>query len=112
MPGAGDSPWVTEWLVASDGSRFVGGSIAAKAWNRSVETVKKWEYRGVIPRTPFDWRGRRAYTVEQVERIAEILDSHGALTWPITRAVRVDEIHRQASELHQELVGKHHQVRT
>lgn len=103
-PAADDPPWVTEWLLAANGDRFVGVSSAALAWNRSVETVKKWEYRGVMPRTPFDWRGRRAYTVEQVEGIAEILDRYGVLSWPIVATTKTATISREAEELQSRLI--------
>lgn len=103
-PEAGDPPWVTEWLIAANGDRFVGVSSAALAWNRSVETIKKWEYRGVIPRTPFDWRGRRAYTVEQVEGTAEILHQHGVLTWPIVATTSTQEIFREVEGLHRDVL--------
>lgn len=106
-PEADDPPWVTEWLLAADGDRFVGVSSAALAWNRSVETIKKWEYRGVIPRTPFDWRGRRAYTVEQVEGIAEILDRYGALTWPIVAATKTVKISSEADQLQRRLLSEY-----
>ncbi|MEI2730132.1 MAG: hypothetical protein V9E85_13620 [Candidatus Nanopelagicales bacterium] len=98
---------MTEWLLAANGDHFVGVSSAAQAWNRSVETIKKWEYRGVIPRTPFDWRGQRAYTVEQVEGIAEILDRYGALTWPIVAATKTVKISRESDRLQQRLVSEY-----
>ena len=106
-PEADDPPWVTEWLLAANGDRFVGVSSAALAWNRSVETIKKWEYRGVIPRTPFDWRGRRAYTVEQVEGIAAVLDTQGALAWPIVATTKTAAIFRQVDELQRALVDEY-----
>ena len=107
-PDAGDPPWVTEWLLAANGERFVGVSSAALAWNRSIETIKKWEYKGLLPRTPFEWRGRRAYTVEQVEGTAKILDDHGALTWPIRHQTDTDSITRRIVTLHRELLDEYH----
>ena len=62
---------------------------------------------GSHPRTPFDWRGRRAYTVEQVGAIAEILDRYGALTWPIVAATKTVKISSEADQLQQRLASEY-----
>ena len=78
-------PWVTEWLLAVT---VIALLVSRLPPLHGTGRSKRSEVGvpGVIPRTPFDWRGRRAYTVEQVGAIAEILDRYGALTWPNCRS--------------------------
>jgi len=59
---------ITLVINGEDYETFSIGELARRL-NRKSQTVRKWEYEGIIPEALRDPTGRRVYTLEHVEAI-------------------------------------------
>lgn len=67
-----------EAIKLEGGGEIVGFTIRALASyvGRGIQAVNAWHKRGVLPDTPYrDARGKRRYTIEQMEAVRRILGS-------------------------------------
>lgn len=74
--------------------------------NRTTQTIRKWEVKGVLPNATFRFKGKRFYAEEQIRTICKVAKEcnikQGASLTLTNFSIRVKE---ELAEVNKELLG-------
>ena len=69
---------------------------------RGVQTIRKWEIGGIIPKTPFTVKGRRMYSKEHIACILQAAEtSHICMGSNISETGFSNKVYREFQKLNQ-----------
>lgn len=69
--------------LEADGSRKYSITFVAWAVKRSIQTIRKWEKDGILPKTPFrSPSGMRLYTQPMIDIVSEVIIGRGMARLP------------------------------
>lgn len=102
------------YLVNGERREFFAISHVAKALGYSVQSIRAWEDKGVMPRTPYrsprtrgavaggrSNKGRRLWTREQIEGLLRLAQKHGVI---LTKKPPTIEFAREVAAFYASLV--------